>query len=412
MSDSDASPASRRATRLASVPSQLRINAYLAGSVYARRQDDPGVCDFTFGNPHEMPDESYVDALREVITPRNEKWFAYKTNETAARAAAADSLRTHVGVDFGTEDIFLTTGGFSAISVALKAVGDPGDEVIFSLPPWFFYEPLAVEAGLVPVKVPIDADSLDLDLAAIRSAVTERTRAVIVNSPNNPTGRIYPPSLLAQLAELLEAESSRIGHRIYLVSDEAYNRIIFDGARFHSPAEYYPHTLLAYTYGKTHLAPGQRIGYLAVSPAMPDSAALRGAIAALQMAGGWVFPNAVMQYVLPRLEQFSIDIGRLQRKRDVFVDALTAMGYRLRPPEGTFYLFVRTPGGGDDDAFADALAEDGVFVLPGTLFETPGFFRISLTASEEMIERSLPLFAAAFRRAGGAGPLPASPASA
>jgi aspartate aminotransferase len=404
MSGSDASPVSRRATRLASVPSQLRINAYLAGSVYARRQDEPGVCDFTFGNPHEMPSESYVDALREVITPRNEKWFAYKTNETAAQAAAADSLRTHVGVDFGPEDIFLTTGGFSAISVALKAVGDPGEEVIFSLPPWFFYEPLAVEAGLVPVKVGIAADSLDLDLAAIRSAVTERTRAVIVNSPNNPTGRIYPPSLLAQLAQLLEAESSRIGHRIYLVSDEAYNRIIFDGARFHSPAEFYPHTLLAYTYGKTHLAPGQRIGYLAVSPAMPDSGALRGAIAALQMAGGWIFPNAVMQYVLPRLEQFSIDIDRLQRKRDVFVDALTAMGYRLRPPEGTFYLFVRTPGGGDDDAFADALAEDGVFVLPGTLFETPGFFRISLTASEEMIERSLPFFAAAIRRAGGAGP--------
>lgn len=401
MGDTTAAPVSRRAARLASVPSQLRINAYLAGSVYARRQDDPGVCDFTFGNPHEMPQDAYVQALREVLTPHTEKWFAYKTNEAAAQAAAADSLRGHLGVAFEADDIFLTTGGFAAISVALKAVGDPGDELIFSLPPWFFYEPLAVEAGLVPVKVGIDAETLDLDLAAIRSAVTERTRAVIVNSPNNPTGRIYPPALLADLADLMEAESARIGHRIYLISDEAYNRIVFDGARFHSPAEFYPYTLLAYTYGKTHLAPGQRIGYLAVSPAIPDRDGLRGAIAALQMAGGWVFPNAVMQYALPRLEQFSIDIGRLQRRRDVLVDALTAMGYRLHRPEGTFYLFVRTPDGTDDDAFADALAEDGVFVLPGTLFETPGYFRISLTANDDMVARSLPLFAAAIRRASG-----------
>lgn len=401
MGDTTAAPVSRRAARLASVPSQLRINAYLAGSVYARRQDDPGVCDFTFGNPHEMPQDAYVQALREVLTPHTEKWFAYKTNEAAAQAAAADSLRGHLGVAFEADDIFLTTGGFAAISVALKAVGDPGDEVIFSLPPWFFYEPLAVEAGLVPVKVGIDAETLDLDLAAIRSAVTERTRAVIVNSPNNPTGRIYPPALLADLADLLEAESARIGHRIYLISDEAYNRIVFDGARFHSPAEFYPYTLLAYTYGKTHLAPGQRIGYLAVSPAISDRAGLRGAVAALQMAGGWVFPNAVMQYALPRLEEFSIDIGRLQRRRDVLVDALTGMGYRLHRPEGTFYLFVRTPDGTDDDAFADALAEDGVFVLPGTLFETPGYFRISLTANDDMVARSLPLFAAAIRRASG-----------
>ncbi|MCU1532135.1 MAG: aminotransferase class I/II-fold pyridoxal phosphate-dependent enzyme [Arthrobacter sp.] len=399
MSDTGESPVSQRAAALGSVASQQAINRFLRDSVYARRQHEPGNCDFSLGNPHQMPPAAYVDALKEALTPRNEQWFAYKTNEAEAQAAAAESLRRLTGAAFEPADIHLTTGGFTAIALALKAVADPGDEAIFSLPPWFFYEPLLVEAGLVPVKVRCDAGTFDLDLGEIAAALTPRTRVVIVNSPNNPTGRIYPPSLLAELAELLEQASRSNGRRIYLLSDEAYNRIVYDGARFHSPAEYYPHTLLAYSYGKTHLAPGQRIGYLALPAAMPDRSRLRTALGVLQMSMGWIYPNAVLQYALPRLEQFSIDIGQLERKRNRMVEALAGMGYRLRRPEGSFYLFVRTPAD-DDDAFADALAERGVFVLPGTLFETPGYFRISLTASKDMVERSLPVFADAIARSG------------
>ena len=259
-------------------------------------------------------------------------------------------------VPFEPEDLYLTTGGFTAIALALKAVADPGDEVIYSLPPWFLYEPLVVEAGLVPVKVRIDLDTFDLDLAAIEAAITERTRVVIINSPNNPTGRIYPPELLRQLATLLDDASARIGRRIYLVSDEPYNRIVFDGARFHSPAEFYPYTLLAYSYGKTHLAPGERIGYLALPPSMPDRKELGTAIEAMQLAMGWIYPNAVLQYALPRLETFTIDVGQLQQKRDRLVQELGGMGYRLRPAEGTFYLFIHSPIR-DDEAFTEALAK-------------------------------------------------------
>ncbi|GAP54934.1 putative aspartate aminotransferase YhdR [Arthrobacter sp. Hiyo6] len=391
---------SARAAAVAAIPSLRMLNSYLSTSTYGLRRNDPGICDFTLGNPHQMPPEAYVDTLRRNLTPQNDQWFAYKTNGAEARAAAAASLERLLEVPFEPEDIYLTTGGFTAIAMALKAVADPGDEVIYSLPPWFLYEPIITEAGLVPVKVRINPETFDLDLTAITAAITPRTRVVIVNSPNNPTGRIYPPTLLVKLAALLEVASAGNGHRIYLVSDEAYNRIVFDGTRFHSPAEYYPYTLLAYSFGKTHLAPGQRVGYLALPPTMPDRAEMREVLEALQISLGWIYPNALLQYALPELERFSIDVAQLQRRRDRLIEELTAMGYLLHRPEGSFYLFVNSPIP-DDVAFTEMLASRDVFVLPGALFETPGFFRISLTANDQMVERSLSGFAAAITESRG-----------
>lgn len=384
---------SDRAKRLASVPSLQRIERYV--SEYSSRRQVVG-CDFTFGNPHQMPSDRYVNTLRDALTPQNDQWFAYQTNGEPAREAAAESLQRLLDVAFRPEDIYLTTGGFAAIALALKTVADPGDEVIYSLPPWFVYEPLVLEAGLVPVKVKINTMTFDLDLGAIEAAITDRTRVVIVNTPNNPTGRIYPPELLLRLAQLLEAASARIGRRIYLVSDEPYNRIVYDGLRFHSPAEFYSYTLLAYSYGKTHLSPGERVGYLALPPTMPRRDEMRPVINSLQVAMGWVYPNGLLQHALPELEKFSIDIGQLQRRRDRLVDALGSMGYQVWRPEGAFYLYVPSPIP-DDQAFTASLARLDVFVLPGQLFETPGFFRISLTANEDMIERSLPAFEEAMK---------------
>ncbi|WP_019481103.1 MULTISPECIES: aminotransferase class I/II-fold pyridoxal phosphate-dependent enzyme [unclassified Arthrobacter] len=391
------SPISQRAGNVAAAEPYRLLNAFLTSSTYAARRNEPGICDLTFGNPHEMPQEAYVAALQEATIPRNDQWFAYKQNTPEAQEAAAASLQRLIGVPFRPEDIHLATGGFTAIALALKAVGDPGDEVIYSLPPWFFYEPIVIEAGLVPVKVTVDLETFDLDVDQIAAAITSRTCAVIVNTPNNPSGRIYPPAVLERLAAVLESGSAAIGRRIYLISDEPYNRIVFDGARFHSPIEFYRYTLLAYSYGKTHLSPGERIGYLALHPNLPDRDVVVSALDALQLAMGWIYPNAVLQHALPRLEQFSIDIPALQRKRDRMVDALQEMGYRVIRPEGTFYLFVRSPDP-DDEAFVATLAAQGVFVMPGVHFETPGFFRISLTANEEMLERSLPIFAAAIER--------------
>jgi aspartate aminotransferase len=165
--------------------------------------------------------------------------------------------------------------------------------------------------------------------------------------------------------------------------------------------EFYAHTLLAYSYGKTHLSPGQRVGYLALPPSMPQREEMRPAIIGLQVAMGWVYPNALLQHALPALEKFTIDVGQLQRRRDRLVDVLSGMGYHVHRPEGTFYLYVTCPVS-DDEAFTESLARRNVFVFPGVLFETPGFFRISLTANDDMIERSLPAFESAIKESGTA----------
>ena len=374
------------------------LSGYLEDIDYFTHRDQPGVLDFTFGDPREMPPQAYVSALRTAVTPQDEGWFAYKMYEPAAQEAAAASLARLTGLPFDPDDILLTTGGFAALSVGMKAVADPGDEVIYSLPPWFAYEALLVEASLVPVKVHIDLERLDLDVDAIAAAITPRTRIVIVNTPNNPTGRVYSAETLTRLATVLEEASARNGRRIFLLSDEPYNRIVFSGVQFRTPAEFYPYTLVAYSYGKTLLSPGQRIGYLALPPGLPDREALRRAVHDLQIAVGWAFPNAVMQYALPELERQAFDVARLERRRDQMVDALTSMGYTVHRPEGTFYLFPRSPIL-DDEAFARLLVEQGILVMPGALFETPGFFRICLTATEETCERSLPGFAAALTQA-------------
>ncbi|MGH8838757.1 MAG: aminotransferase class I/II-fold pyridoxal phosphate-dependent enzyme [Jiangellaceae bacterium] len=354
----------------------------------------PDVCDFAFGNPQELPLPEFSAAIQRYAEPRNKDWFAYKRSEPEPRAVVAKVLREWRGLPFEPEDIALTPGAFGALATAFRAFVDPGDEVVFSLPPWFLYEPMLLAADAVPVKVRVRADDHDLDLDAIGSALGPRTRAVIVNTPNNPTGRIYPQRTLAALAELLTDASQRWGRTIWLISDEPYARLVFSDAEFRSPSEFYPYTLISYSYGKVLLTPGQRIGWLALSPSIPDRAPLRKVIERTQISGGWLFPNAVMQYAVGDLEQMSIDLAGLEAKRDRLTGELRAAGYHLRPPEGTFYLWVRSPVP-NDVMFSRSLADHKILVLPGTTCEAPGYFRISLTATDDMIDRALPALVAA-----------------
>jgi aspartate aminotransferase len=364
---------------------------YLQNSTWAERLGDPEICDFVVGNPHEMPLPGFTDALKKQIDPQNKDWFAYKQNETPARETVASSLSQRRDLSFNPEDIFLTNGAFAGLSVTLTAVTDPGDEVIFISPPWFFYEALIAAAGATPVRVRCDPESFDLDLEAIGDAISERTRAIIVNTPNNPTGKIYPAETLQGLADLLQDAGEENGRPIYLLSDEAYCRIIYDDRDFPSPTEFYPRSFLIYTYGKTLLTPGQRLGYVAMPPSMPGRDALRQALYTAQLVNGFAFPNALLQHALPDLEALSIDVEHLQEKRDWLVRELREAGYELHAPEGTFYLLVRSPLS-DDRAFLKRLEAHDVFCLPGSLVECPGYFRISLTANDAMIERALPGF--------------------
>jgi len=369
------------------------VKSFVLNSRYAERRLESGMCDFTFGNPHEMPLEGIVNAIRERAIPHDKNWFAYKTSEQDPQAFVAEKLSRELDLTFEPGDIALTTGAFAAIMVAFRLVVDAGDEVIYSEPAWFCYEPMLLAGNAVPRKVNLQPPTFDLDLAAVEAAIGPKTRLVIVNTPHNPTGRIYSRASLEVLADLLERASSRIGHRIFLLSDEPYRQLRFDGRGFTSPAALYPWTLISYSFGKVLLAPGQRLGYLALSPLMPtaDRHALRSVMFSAQMALGWCFPNAVMQYAVPDLDKLSIDRVALTRRRDWFMAALASAGYSVLVPEGTFYLWSKWT---DNDPHRqwNALADRDVFVLPGSIMNAPSYFRISLTASDEMVERALPAF--------------------
>ena len=243
-------------------------------------------CDFALGNPQTMPMEGFVAALRKAVSPQNPAWYAYKANEGSSREIVRESLRKLTGLEYPAENIFLTNGATGAHLVVMKALIGPDDEVIYNNPPWFFYEGMILHSGGRPVAVDTRPDTFDLDVDAIEQAVTGDTRFVIVNSPNNPTGKVYSPETLRRLGEVLERASERIGRPIYLVSDEVYRAIVYDGAGFHSPTTFYRNSIMVYSYGKTLLTPGQRVGYIALSPDMDDLEGLRTILLSTQILSG------------------------------------------------------------------------------------------------------------------------------
>ncbi len=371
---------------------------FFVNSPYRTAREDPDACDFAFGNPQEMPLPGFTNALLQWTPPLHKDWFAYKDNEPTGQNAVAESLKQRLGTAFEPEDIALTNGAFAGLLVVCKAITEPGDEVIFNMPGWFFYESIIGQTGGVPVCVRTRPDSFDLDLDAIEAAITPRTRAVIVNSPNNPSGRIYTPQTLQRLSEIMTTASARYGRTIYLISDEAYSQIVFPAAHFASPTTYYPNSFLVYTFGKVLLTPGQRIGYIALPPTMADRETMREALFVTQTTMGWAFPNAVLQYALPQLTGLSIDLAALRARIDRMGAALTEMGYEVMMPEGTFYMNFVAPGD-DDTAFSNLLMEEGVFCLPGRVMQMAGYIRLSMTANDDMVERSLPRFRRAIARA-------------
>jgi aspartate aminotransferase len=366
---------------------------FFTESGYANRDpEDPEICDFVAGNPQEMVLPEYVESLQRWTVPQDKDWYAYKFNEPYAREAAAAGLRERRRVPFDADDVVVTDGAFTGLNVCIRTVTNPGEEVIFLTPPWFFYEALIIGSEASPVRVTVDVETWDLNVPAIEAAITERTSAIIVNSPNNPTGKIYPPETLRALAEVLTAASERVGRPIYLISDEAYSRIVFDDRAYPSPTEFYPNSFLVYTYAKQLLTPGQRCGYVALPPTMPDREPMREALMLAQLTyGSHGAPNNVLQRAMGDLEHMSVDIKALQRRRDRMVESLRSFGYDLHSPEGTFYLLPTSPEA-DDVAFVERLAKEKVFVLPGTVVEMPGRFRISITGNDDMVERALPIF--------------------
>jgi aspartate aminotransferase len=361
-------------------------------------EKDPEVANLAVGNPHELAMPAYVKAIRDSLEPRDKDWFAYKLSEPNAQATVARSMSALTGLEWDPADVQMTNGGFAAIVVALRTLLEPGDEAIFLSPPWFFYEQLILAADGVPVRVRFEMPDCKLDLARIEAAITPRTRVILLNSPHNPSGRVVPLEELRELADLLTSASHRVGRDIHLLSDEPYRRIVFDGLTYHSPSEVYPATVVTYSYGKQLLAPGMRIGYLTWPPNMPDRERLRDDAFTQQFAAGFSFPNADLQHAIAEIEPLCIDLAALERRRARLVGKLRGMGYQVTWPEGTFYAMAASPIA-DDQEFTRILNRHKVLVLPGTIVEAPGWFRISLTANDEMVERAIPAFEAALAEA-------------
>ncbi len=376
------------------IDSLSTLLTFLTDSPWARRDERPEFYDFVFGNPHEPVLPGFTSAMQQSTPPQRNDWHAYQFSDPHACAVVARSLSRDTGIEFDPDLVTMTNGAFSGLSIVLQTILEPGDEVLYTSPPWFFYPSLIRRAGGTPVAIPMDPVTFDLDLDAIEASITPRTRAIIVNSPHNPTGRIYPEATLQRLSSILTAGSKRNGRSIVLISDEAYRRILFDGRRCPTPAAYYPVTAVVYTFGKAMLTPGERIGFVALAPGFPEPAAMLSGLMTVQVLSGWAFPNSILQHAIDQLDTQLIDLELLQLKRDRVVVGLTDAGYEVTTPEGTFYVVVKSPDA-DDLVFSDRLAEQGLFILSGAIFDMPGYFRISLTATMEMIDEALPIFASA-----------------
>ena len=310
--------------------------------------------------------------------------------QTLARRAVADALRESHHLPFSFDDVILTPGAMSALQLALRACGTPGDEVIVPVPCWVDHPLFAWAADRKPVTVLLHDESFALDVRAVEDAVTNQTCAVLLTDPANPTGRIYGAEELGELADTLHQAESRHGCEITLIADEVHRDFAAPGA-FESASAFFDRTLLVYSFGKYHFMQGQRLGYIATSPRHPDRRAVSSELVRWVRISGTVGPTALMQRALPGLLGLEYDLGWLRRWRARLSRELSSQGYFVVDGDATLFVYVRTPAGYGDFDFTGELAADGVLVLPAPVFHHQGYFRVSLTGSEQMLERALPV---------------------
>jgi len=363
---------------------------FLMDPELGKLRQDADVLDLSLGNPMEPALPEVVAALQDHTTPRTPDWFGYMSGHADSQAAVAASLKDWRGLDFSGPDILMTNGAFGAIAASLYGLVDAGEEVVYFSPHWFNYEAMVLNAGAVPVRVDLTPDTFDLDAEALAAAMTPRTRMVVVNSPHNPTGRVFPEDQLRAVVSVLEDASLVQGRPIWLLCDEPYSRLVFDDRPFPSASNLYAHSLIAYSYGKVIMIPGERLGWLALNPAMPEKAAVREALMLGIVNGGFLFPHAVGQRAMGTLEGMSLDIPALQAKRDRLAQALDGNAYRMLVPEGTFYALIRLPTD-DDQTFCRDLARKGLILLPGSICAAHGHARISLLATAEQLDHAAQL---------------------
>jgi aspartate aminotransferase len=356
------------------------------------------VFDFSIGNPNLEPPAKFKQVLKELAADPRPGLHGYPSNAGSmeTRQAVAEYLNKYNKGKFTGEDVVITVGAGGALNVIFKTILDPGDEVMAPKPLFVEYPFYAdnYQSTLVPVATRAD---FGLDLDAMDKAFTEKTKAVLINSPHNPTGKVYSKKDIEGLAALLTEKSRKYDRIIYLVADEPYRRIVYDGVKVPSIFDAYPNSFVATSFSKDLSLPGERIGYAAANPQMSEKKLVVDGMILCNRIIGYVNAPIFMQRAVIGLMDECVDVSVYKRRRDVFYNALTSFGYELTKPEGAFYLFPKAPGG-DDVAFVTALKKVNILVVPGSGFMGPGYFRISYCVADETINRALPGFEKAIKQ--------------
>ncbi|MFH1135810.1 MAG: pyridoxal phosphate-dependent aminotransferase [Pseudomonadota bacterium] len=358
------------------------------------------VFDFSLGNPDLEPPARFNQVIKELVEDPTPGRHAYMSNSgwPEVRAAVAAYISGEYGVGFSADDIVMTTGAGGALNVVLKTILDQGDEVLVSRPYFVEYNFYVDNHGGV-IKLVDSNPDFSLNLDNVAAGLTPRTRAVLINSPNNPTGAVYSEDQIRGLSELLARHSAQVGRPVILVSDEPYRKIVYDGATVPSVFAHYANVIGLTSYSKDLSLPGERIGFLAVHPDIPNKGNLVAGLILANRILGFVNAPSLMQRVVARLQGVTVDTGVYRRRRDLFVEILRAAGLDLTVPRGAFYLFPRTPIA-DDVAFVRELQKENILAVPGTGFGGPGHIRLTYCVSEKVIEGSREGFARAVSRVG------------
>jgi len=353
------------------------------------------VCDFSLGNPDLPPPPRFGEVLRELVADERPGSHAYMPN--GGYPGVRDKVAARISVEQGVEvkggELLMTCGAAGGLNVVMKAILDPGDEVILLAPYFVEYNFYVDNHGGVTKVVATDGE-FNPDPTAIARAITPQTKAIIINSPNNPTGQIYPAATLRAIGDLLDAAQKEHGHAIFLVADEPYRKIVYDGHQVPSVFQAYANSIVVSSYSKDLSLPGERIGFAAVHPQIIDKAALLDAMTLANRILGFVNAPALMQRVVAELQGVTVDGSIYERRRQLFCSILESQGYEFVKPKGAFYIFPQSPLA-DEVEFIALLRDEKVLAVPGRGFGMPGYFRLAYCVEDAVIERS----AAAFGRA-------------
>ena len=354
---------------------------------------DENVFDYSLGNPSIPAPAAVNDAIRQILDEMDSlqvHGYTSAVGDLDTRKAISEDLNSRYGCDTAPGDFFIMNGAAPELVAVLRALSTPGGEVLAIAPYFPEYKPFTEEAGLTFKVVPADVPSFQINLEALDAMITYKTKAIILNSPNNPSGVVYTRETLKKLARLLENKTIEYGHTIYLIADEPYRELAY-GVEVPWLPSIYGDTIVCYSYSKSLSLPGERIGYVYVPAMATEGRRLYAAIAGAARAAGHVCAPSLWQKVIARCTALRPDLEAYERNRKTLYEALTAMGYEMAKPDGAFYLFIKAPGG-DANEFSELAKEKDLLLVPGDGFGCPGYFRICYCVSYDKIVRSLPVF--------------------